>query len=78
MERTIASRRSLDYLVYMSDTKGCFAAESVAGTPVASPQDDDVDVSLVRWMLSLSPTERLEVLQGFVNSVAELRSGRSR
>jgi hypothetical protein len=34
--------------------------------------DDDVDVTLIRWMLSLSPEERLAVLQGFVDSVAEL------
>jgi len=34
--------------------------------------DDGVDVTLIRWMLSLSPEERLAVLQGFVDSVAEL------
>lgn len=44
-----------------------------AGGP-ASPRDadDGVDVTLIRWMLSLSPEERLAVLQGFVDSVAEL------
>ena len=36
------------------------------------PDDDGVDVSLIRWMLSLSPEERLDVLQGFVDSVAEM------
>ena len=39
------------------------------------PPPDDIDVSLVRWMLGLSPEERLAVLQGFVDSVAELRDG---
>ena len=34
--------------------------------------DDGVDVTLIRWMLSLSPDERLDVLQGFADSVAEL------
>jgi hypothetical protein len=34
--------------------------------------DDGVDVTLIRWMLSLSPAERLAVLQGFVDSIAEL------
>jgi hypothetical protein len=34
--------------------------------------DDEVDVTLIRWMLSLSPEERLAVLQGFVDSVVEL------
>jgi hypothetical protein len=40
----------------------------------ASPRDADegVDVTLIRWMLSLSPEDRLAVLQGFVDSVAEL------
>ena len=32
--------------------------------------DDAVDVSLIRWMLSLSADERLAVLQGFADSVA--------
>jgi hypothetical protein len=35
-------------------------------------EPDDVDVTLIRWMLSLSAEERLAVLQGFVDSVAEL------
>jgi hypothetical protein len=34
--------------------------------------DDGVDLTLIRWMPSLSPEERLAVLQGFVDSVAEL------
>jgi hypothetical protein len=34
---------------------------------------DGVDTTLVRWMLSLTPAERLEALQGFVDSVSELR-----
>jgi hypothetical protein len=34
--------------------------------------DDGVDVTLIRWMLSLSPEERLAVLQGFTDSIAEL------
>lgn len=44
-----------------------------AGDP-APPRDaeDGVDVTLIRWMLSRSPEERLAVLQGFVDSVAEL------
>jgi len=34
--------------------------------------DDGVDVTLIRWMLSLSLEERLAVLQGFTDSIAEL------
>jgi hypothetical protein len=35
--------------------------------------DDGVDLSLIRWMLALTAEERLEALQGFVDSVEELR-----
>jgi hypothetical protein len=40
--------------------------------PAYSP--DGVDLTLIRWMLSLTPAERLEVLQGFVDSVEEIRA----
>ncbi len=39
---------------------------------LTEPEDDGVDVTLIRWMLSLSPEERLDVLQGFADSVAEM------
>lgn len=45
--------------------------------PKAPPPDDGVAVSLIDWMLSLTPSERLDVLQGFVDSVAELRGAHS-
>ncbi len=34
---------------------------------------DGTDVSLIRWMLSLSPPERLDVLQQQVNAILEVR-----
>ncbi|HKI02412.1 MAG TPA: hypothetical protein VKK31_10555 [Thermoanaerobaculia bacterium] len=34
--------------------------------------DDDY---LILWMLSLTPTQRLEVAQGFVDSVMAIRNG---
>jgi hypothetical protein len=43
--------------------------------PDGTPADDGVDVTLIRWMLSLTPDERLAVLQGFADSVAELTDG---
>ena len=39
----------------------------------AEHDDAGVDVTLIRWMLSLSPAERLDVLQQNVNSILELR-----
>lgn len=34
------------------------------------------DEALILWMLSLTPAQRLEVAQGFVDSVQALRNGR--
>lgn len=34
--------------------------------------DDGVDITLIRWMLSLSPTERLHVLQQSARSLMRL------
>jgi hypothetical protein len=40
--------------------------------------DDGVDLTLIRWMLSLTPSQRLTVLQQHVNSVLRLRNGQTR
>jgi hypothetical protein len=34
---------------------------------------DGVDLTLIRWMLSLTPTERLQVLQHNIASILRLR-----
>ena len=39
----------------------------------AAPVDDGVDVSLIRWFLSLTPAERLAVLRQYLNSVNRIR-----
>ena len=44
------------------------------GTP--EPRETGVDVSLIVWMLALSPSERLAVLQGQVDSIWALRNAR--
>ena len=41
--------------------------------PASQSTDDD---ALILWFLSLTPTQRLEVAQGFVDSVQALRKGR--
>lgn len=41
--------------------------------PSAAEEDD----GLILWMLSLTPTQRLEVAQGFVDSIQIIRNGRS-
>jgi len=35
---------------------------------------DGVDLTLIRWMLSLTPKERLQVLQQNIRSIERLRS----
>ena len=35
--------------------------------------EDGVDLTLIRWMLSLTPAQRLQTLQQHVRSIMELR-----
>lgn len=35
--------------------------------------DDGVDLTLIRGMLDLTPSQRLRQLQGFINAVARIR-----
>jgi hypothetical protein len=47
-----------------------------AAAPAPRPEgyaDDGVDVTLIRWMLSLSPAGRLHALQSAAASVVKLR-----
>jgi hypothetical protein len=39
---------------------------------------DGVDLTLIRWMLSLTPMERLQTLQNNVRSILRLRNGKQR
>jgi hypothetical protein len=54
-------------------TAGEDPAEVPATLEASAEQEDD---GLILWMLSLTPTQRLEVAQGFVDSVQALRNGR--
>jgi hypothetical protein len=42
-------------------------------TPLTDYSEDGVDLTLIRWMLSLTPAERLQVLQQHVNSILRIR-----
>jgi hypothetical protein len=35
--------------------------------------EDGIDLTLIRWMLSLTPAERLEFLQGQINRVLAIQ-----
>ncbi|MBW8877086.1 MAG: hypothetical protein JF614_19140 [Acidobacteria bacterium] len=43
------------------------------GSPGVAEGEDD---GLIFWMLSLTPLQRLEIAQGFADSVMALRNGR--
>lgn len=43
---------------------------------IQEPSDSTEDDGLILWMLSLTPTQRLEVAQGFIDSIQVLRNGR--
>jgi hypothetical protein len=53
-------------------------APAQAGELEALYGDDGVDLTLIRWMLSLTPTERLQVLQEQARSLARLIDAVSR
>jgi hypothetical protein len=42
-------------------------------SPPIDYSDDGVDLTLIRWMLSLSPAERLQLLQRHINGILEIR-----
>ena len=44
-----------------------------AASPSRAFSPEGVDVTLIRWMLSLTPAERLEVLQKNTSSILRLR-----
>jgi hypothetical protein len=45
------------------------------GQPAPAPEysEDGVDLSLIRWMLSLSPRERLAFLEERINDILSVR-----
>jgi hypothetical protein len=40
-------------------------------------EEDGVDITLIRWMLAMTPTERLQTLQQSVRSIMKLRNAKS-
>ena len=43
-------------------------------TPLTDYSEDGVDLTLIRWMLSLTPPERLAVLEAHVDDVLSVRA----
>jgi hypothetical protein len=50
--------------------------ESPREPELPTHSEDGVDLTLIRWMLSLTPLERLHVLQDNVRSLMKLRGDR--
>lgn len=50
--------------------------DAVASPEPWTPGPGEDDDGLILWMLSLTPAQRLEVAQGFVDSVIALQNGR--
>ncbi len=49
-------------------------SEEMAGSgDLPTHSEDGVDLTLIRWMLSLTPAERLSVLQQNVRAILKLR-----
>jgi hypothetical protein len=46
------------------------------GLPALAP--DGVDLTLIRWTLSLTPAQRLQVLEQSIRSIEKLRARRIR
>ena len=61
----------------ISMAKSCDQSTAPSPKPVSNPSQEyassGVDRSLIRWMLSLSPMERLLVIQQQVNAIQEMK-----
>lgn len=47
--------------------------DSASTAPAPQYSEDGVDLSLIRWMLSLSPRERLAFLEERINDILAVR-----
>ena len=59
------------------ETKPAGQSESRATNELPTHSADGIDLTLIRWMLSLTPAERLQVLQRSVHSILRLRESRT-
>ena len=55
----------------------CMERQDLAGSEMIDSVDG-VDLTLVRWMLSLTPEERLRVLQEHQTALADIQATRQR
>jgi hypothetical protein len=51
---------------------------AIDDAPLPEYSEDGVDVTLIRWMLSLTPRERLQFLEDRINDVLKIRERNAR
>jgi len=56
-----------------NEPKHPFSEEAFSPGTIKTDTNDGVDLSLIRWMLSMTPTQRLQTLQKNIRSVMRLR-----
>ena len=54
-------------MMAMSMDEVSFRPPGMPGTIAPEYSEDGVDLAAIRWMLSLTPSERLRQLQAFIN-----------
>lgn len=52
--------------------------DAIDRDPLPEYSADGVDLSLIRWMLSLTPLERLRFLEERINDILEIRERNAR
>lgn len=57
----------------MKKARGRSRKTAASRQPPPEYAEDGVDLTLIRWMLSLTPGERLQALQSTLDSLARLR-----
>ncbi|MCP4902313.1 MAG: hypothetical protein GY906_35550 [bacterium] len=58
----------------MSDVVSEDQREQMADEPTVSSGEDGIDLSLISWMLELTPEERLRAAQDMIDTVWALRN----
>jgi hypothetical protein len=56
-----------------NEPKHPLSEETFSPGTIKTYTNDGVDLSLIRWMLSMTPTQRLQTLQKNIRSVMRLR-----
>ena len=49
--------------------------EKISEKPGVEDRGDGVDTTLIRWMLSLTPEERIRILENGIRSIERLKRG---